>query len=110
MTFDYKPHLMDLKGKKYLPVAPRIAWLREEHPDAHIETSLIEMDLTSRMAIFRAVVTIPEGGSATGYGSQTEKSFPLGWVEKAETKAIGRAIAALGYGTLMALELDEEDD
>lgn len=43
---------------------------------------------------------------STGYGSETLSDF-RDYFEKAETKAIGRALAALGYGTLFALELDE---
>ncbi|HKG29607.1 MAG TPA: hypothetical protein VKB01_10775, partial [Thermomicrobiales bacterium] len=34
---------------------------------------------------------------ATGYGSETASDFP-DFIEKAETKAIGRALNALGYG------------
>jgi hypothetical protein len=49
------------------------------------------------MAIFKATVTVPTGGKATGYGSETASDFP-DFIEKAETKAIGRALNALGYG------------
>ena len=49
------------------------------------------------MAIFKATVTVPSGGKATGYGSETASDFP-DFIEKAETKAIGRALNALGYG------------
>ena len=50
-----------------------------------------------QMAIFKATVTLPTGGKATGYGSETASDFP-DFIEKAETKAIGRALNALGYG------------
>jgi hypothetical protein len=107
MSFDYKPHIMKLKGKEYLPVAARIAWLRSEHPGAQIDAELVTLDLDAQLAVFRATVVIPETGArATDYGSETAKDFG-DYIEKASTKAIGRAIAALGYGTLMALELDE---
>jgi hypothetical protein len=49
------------------------------------------------MAIFKATVSVPSGGKATGYGSETAGDFP-DFIEKAETKAIGRALNALGYG------------
>jgi hypothetical protein len=49
------------------------------------------------MAIFKATVTVPSGGKATGYGSESASDFP-DFIEKAETKAIGRALNALGYG------------
>jgi hypothetical protein len=49
-------------------------------------------------AVFRAMVSIPGGGSATGWGSESAGDF-RDYLEKAETKAIGRALAALGFGT-----------
>jgi hypothetical protein len=48
--------------------------------------------------IFRAVVKDGRGGVATGTKSEKAASFP-DFIEKAETGAIGRALAALGYGT-----------
>ena len=108
MAFDPTPHLVKVKGGQlYLPVKDRLIWLREEHPDAAITTEMVHLDLELQLAVFRAQVTVPNRGSATGYGSETERDFPAGWVEKAETKAIGRALAALGFGTQFALELDE---
>jgi len=107
MTFSPDQHLRNLKGQQYLDVKWRLLWLREEHPDAVIKTELAHLDLDQDLAIFRAEVTIPGQGSATGYGSETKQDFPQGWVEKAETKAIGRAVAALGFGTQFALELDD---
>ena len=40
--FDPNEHLVDLKGKKYLPVAPRVAWFRQDKPCWHINTELVE--------------------------------------------------------------------
>jgi hypothetical protein len=106
-TFDPTRHLIDLgRGQGlYLEAKWRIVWLREEHPDATIETEMVRWDGTE--AVFRARVGIPGGGSATGWGSETKGDFPRGPLEKAETKAIARALAALGYGTQFAAELDE---
>jgi len=109
MAFNPNEHLRKLKGQDYLDVKWRLMWLREDYPDARITTELVRLDLEERLAVFRAEVSIPDKGSATGFGSETEKDFPLGWVEKAETKAIGRALAALGFGTQFAVELDEGD-
>jgi uncharacterized protein YbdZ (MbtH family) len=106
-SFDPKPYFLRLKGKDYLPVAARLAWLREEHPEAHITTDLLQHD-QGKYALFRATITVPNGGRATGWGSETVEDFG-DYLEKSETKAIGRAVAALGYGTLHALELDEGD-
>jgi hypothetical protein len=99
--FDPTPYLRQLHvrgragGADYLDVKWRLLWLRKEHPDAEILTELIQHD--PQMAIFKATVTVPTGGKATGYGSETASDFP-DFIEKAETKAIGRALNALGYG------------
>lgn len=95
-AFDPTKHLTRVNGNDYLPVAQRLAWLRAVHPDAVLTTDLVE--ILPDIAIFRAEVRIPSGGSATGYGSETPNDFK-DYVEKAETKAIGRALAALGFGT-----------
>src|SRR5919205_4073528 len=79
-----------------LEVKWRLVWFRSEHPDGVIETELVSHDGTS--AVFRARVQIPGGGSATGWGSESADDF-RDYLEKAETKALGRALAALGFGT-----------
>jgi len=99
--FDPTPYLRQLHGRgrgggsDYLDVKWRLLWLRKEHPDAEIVTELVQHD--PQLAIFKATVTVPSGGKATGYGSETASDFP-DFIEKAETKAIGRALNALGYG------------
>jgi len=109
MAFSPDQHLRNLKGQQYLDVKWRLMWLREEHPDAHIKTELVTFREDQQMWVFKAEVIIPDKGSATGHGQETERDFPAGACEKAETKAIGRALAALGYGTQFAMELDEGD-
>jgi hypothetical protein len=108
--FDPSRHMRQLRGRggnsDYLDVKWRLVWLRSEHPDAHINTE--HVTITADLAIFRAQVTIPEGGSATGYGSETARDFG-DFIEKAETKALGRALIALGYGTQFAQEFGEDE-
>ncbi len=58
-------------------------------------------------ARFKAIVTDGNGGRATGTKSENAANFP-DYIEKAETGAIGRALAALGYGTQFAPEFNEE--
>src|SRR5215210_1907004 len=108
--FDPTRYVRQLRGKggaaDYLDIKWRLVWLRSEHPDAQIQTE--HVTITNELAIFRAVVSIPGGGSASGYGSETARDF-VDFLEKAETKALGRALAALGYGTQFAQEFDVDD-
>lgn len=105
MAFNPNEHLMDLKGKQYLQVMWRLVWFREEKPLWCIDTKLEQ--LTDNHAVFSAKITDENGAQkASGYGSESVKDF-RDFIEKAETKAIGRALAMLGYGTQFAPELDE---
>ena len=107
--FDPTPYIRQLRGRgggEYLDVKWRLLWMRKEHPNAEIVTELVEHD--GQMAIFKATVILPSGGKATGYGSETASDFP-DFIEKAETKAIGRALNALGYGAQFG-EATRSDD
>lgn len=105
--FDARRYLTRLKGKEYLEVKWRLVWLRTEHPNATIDTRLERLDAgpDHPLAVFSARVAIPDGGSATGWGQEEPKDFP-DYLEKAETKALGRALAALGYGTQFCEDFD----
>src|SRR5579859_1606389 len=135
MGFNPNDHVIQIKNRQgaadYLPVQWRLVWFREQCPNGTIETEEMEVDLdreseeegyawnneTRRSekvvkhgrgyARFKATVTDGKGGKATGTKSETAASFP-DFIEKAETGAIGRALAALGYGTQFAPELNEE--
>ena len=102
-TFDASRYLSRLNGKDYLEVKWRLLWLRTEHPDATVQTELVKHE--AGLALFRAQVTLPAGGWATGWGSETASDF-VDYIEKAETKALGRALAALGYGTQFCEDFD----
>jgi uncharacterized protein YbdZ (MbtH family) len=95
-AFEPGRHLTTVNGSDYLEVKWRLVWLRETHPEAVIETELVSHE--EAFAVFRAKVSLPSGGSATGWGSEGMDDF-RDYIEKAETKAIGRALAALGFGT-----------
>jgi hypothetical protein len=96
VAFEPAKYLSRVSGADYLEVKWRLVWLRDRHPDASIETTLVSHE--DNIAVFRARVQIPEGGSSTGWGSESAGDF-RDYLEKAETKAIGRALAALGFGT-----------
>ena len=102
-VFDARRYMTKLDGGDYLEVKWRLLWLRTEHPEAVIETELVKHE--GGMAMFRARVAIPSGGEATGWGSETVNDF-ADYIEKAETKALGRACAALGYGTQFCEDFD----
>ncbi len=134
--FNPNDHIMQIpnKGGKsdYLPVQWRLVWFRELCPQGTIETQEIVVDLTTEFegeayvwnadkkrsekvlkrapgyARFRAIIHDGKGGSATATKTEKGVDFP-DFVEKAETGAVGRALAMLGYGTQFAeQELSEE--
>ncbi len=133
-TFNPNEHLIQIKNRggsaDYLPVQWRLVWFREQCPNGTIETEIVHLDIdketeeetyvwngekrrsekvvkTARgIAVVRAVVKDGKGGVATGTKMEKASSFP-DYLEKAETGSIGRALAALGYGTQFAPELNE---
>ena len=91
----------------YLPVAPRIAWFRKEHQDWSIITKATH--LAKNVVIMKAIIKNAEGRIiATARKRETATRFP-DYIEKAETGAVGRALAMCGYGTLQAPEFEEGD-
>ncbi len=102
-TFDPRKYVSRVGGADYLEVKWRVLWLRTLHPDALIETELISHE--NSVAVFKAHVAIPGGGSSTGWGSEGYDDF-RDYLEKAETKALGRALAALGFGTQFTPDFD----
>lgn len=107
---DFKKHLVKLQGKDYLPVAARIVAFREAHPTGVISTELAGME---PVVIVRASVHSADGVLlATGYGTAPlagKGSYAGRGVEKAETAAIGRALAHAGFGTLYATDASDDD-
>lgn len=126
MMFDPNAHMLKLKSKEgtkdYLPVQWRLVWFREQCPGGTIDTEEVQVDLDREVSMevsawnnetrrsekvvkmakgyarYKAVVTDGHGGRATGTKSESAVNF-ADYIEKAETGAIGRALAALGYGT-----------
>ncbi len=139
MTFNPEKHLIELQGKAYLEVKWRVVWFRQECPNGVIKTEEVVVDLDREVeaevptgnwipnpnrpgkkmpekvvrrdkgyARFRAIVDDGKGGHAEATKTESAASFP-DYAEKAETGAIGRALALLGYGTAFtADELNEE--
>lgn len=104
--------LANLKGKDYLMVAHRLQWFNEAETNFRIETDFLLV--TDDQTVARAIVTVfdKEGKEikrASATKRETKKDFS-DHTEKAETSAVGRALAMLGYGTQFAIsDLDEGD-
>lgn len=100
--------LMDIHGKKYLQVAYRLVWFREEHPNWAIKTGIIKL---AKGAVIMQAKIFNETGSliATAHKREDIKGF-TDYIEKAETGAIGRALGMCGYGTQYEPEFDEGDE
>jgi len=91
----------------YLPVAARIAWFRKDHPYWSIITKVVK--LADKAVVMKAIIKDMQGTViATARKKETEIGFP-DYIEKAETGAVGRALAMCGYGTLQAPEFDEQE-
>jgi hypothetical protein len=101
--------LINLKGKPYLPVAGRIAIIRGEAKPYSIKTTPLQIDMEAGFAVFQAEVWLD--GILLGMGTKQEskRDFP-DFLEKAETGAIGRALAISGFGTIYALQDFDEGE
>lgn len=102
--------VLNLRGKDYLQVQQRLVWFVEEKPDWSIETEAVH--LTDDSAYFRATIRDESGRiRATAHKYENNLSFPDHFREKAETSAIGRALALVGFGTqFCGDELDEGEN
>ncbi|MBM7623739.1 hypothetical protein [Sporohalobacter salinus] len=107
MSFNPQKHLTKVKGRDYLEVKWRLVWFREDHPDYTIDTDYLILDMDQGVAVCQATIS-DKNNRQLAQGTKTEyKSKFFDFVEKSETGAIGRALAALGYGTQFAPEMEE---
>ncbi len=116
--FQPQTYLENRDGLPYMPLKWLLAWLRSEHPQAKINTDLVSHQ--QGVAIFKALVELPDGGSATGWGAQAHPesatslsaaaSGNLDYISSAENQALHRALAALGYGIEYAQDFDPPAD
>jgi hypothetical protein len=86
----------------YEPVQARVARFWADHPDGRIDCELLEHD--DKHVLAKATIWIYIGNpfpSVVGYAAEVHDGSPVnrqGWMlENAETSAIGRALANLGY-------------
>ncbi len=97
--------LTDLRGKDYLMVAYRLVWFREENPRFSIKTERI--DSSDKSCLFRADIFTDTGHLLSSGHKREDKAHFSDFEEKAETGAIGRALAHCGYGTQFAPDIHE---
>lgn len=88
-------------GQSYLLVKERVSWMLHDFPRSQIITEPVT--ITEAWAVIRADVrVIDEHGAVvregTGIAQEWRSTF-ADHVEKAETAAVGRACAHIGYGT-----------
>jgi len=124
--FDPQPHIRCLKCGKNLPVCKcgsfqrpyletswRLVWLRDKYPpdSMSLETEIVAWEPA---IVFKAIATFREHERpvvVTAFGSATPKPgqvYSGREVEKAETAAIGRLCARLGFGTQFTGEDDTD--
>jgi hypothetical protein len=112
-------HMMDLKGKNYLPVAARIVLFRSENPDWSISTQMMQRGEDGPWYVRAEVhrpVNHPSGAIQMLLVSSAHKEIGKAkgqagyWPgETAETGAIGRALGLAGWGTMDG-DFDEGDE
>lgn len=102
--------LVSLKGKDYLQVAHRLIWFNETSERFNVTTDFLLVNDEQTVARAKVEIFNKDGHlikSATATKRETKKDFP-DHTEKAETGALGRCLALLGYGTQFAIaDLDE---
>jgi hypothetical protein len=106
MTFKASDHITKIQGREYLEVKWREVWFREVFPEGSIITDVI---VVADFAYVRAIVSANGTTLATGMATirSGERQVWSGRdLEKAETAAIGRALAHAGYGT----QFTDEDE
>lgn len=94
-----KKHTVNIKGTEYETVASRLTRFREEHSNWSIMTTIERFEAGE--CIIKAEILTEDGVlRATGIAHEKEGSTFINktsYVEVAETSAIGRALACLGY-------------
>lgn len=116
MAFDPNKHLRTVGKEKdgtprvYLDVKWRIVWFRETYPLGAIDTELFSLgDLVYVRARVIVDTQIASGMATVRSAGANEQAWAGREIEKAETAAIGRALALAGFGTQFSGDGDGDD-
>ncbi|MDO8689214.1 MAG: hypothetical protein Q7R39_04275 [Dehalococcoidia bacterium] len=106
LAFDPVQHLRTLEdGSEYLDARWRLVWFLENHSEYSITSNLVH--LSPKLVIVKVTITLPGGRSAEGLGMASAHDV-YRYVETAQTHALARALAMLGFGTESALDFDTD--
>jgi hypothetical protein len=111
-----KDHIRNMERDKtkpprdYMDVKWRLVWFREEHPNGRIDA---DVQVIGEMAIVKAQVWNNDGVLIASGMATVRSDARATWsgrdFEKAETAAVGRALAVAGYGSQFTDDMDEGD-
>ena len=108
---DLRPYMINLKGKQYLTVAGRLVWFNAVNADGHIgiETHFDVLDLDKKIAVCTCTLRDRRDGTILAQATKMEDAKGFGdFAEKAQTGALGRALALIGIGTqFVGADFDE---
>lgn len=99
---------VNIHGKEYETVASRVQRFRTDHPKLSLETVIVERN--DKEVVIRAIISDGDVRLATGFAEEQRQSSTINRtsaLENAETSAIGRALAAFGYGGTEYASADE---
>ena len=92
--------VVNIRGKEYMTVALRVQKFREAHQEWELSTEIIKAD--EKVVIMQARIYTENGKCiSTGHAEEFRTSSQINStsaLENAETSAIGRALAAAGWG------------
>lgn len=97
---DFAGELVNVQGKQYVSVGPKLRVLREHFPLAAIRTEVLDGYTQVDGVAVRAIISCGER-SATAIGTSTltgDKGFGDSLFELAETRALARALRFFGIG------------
>ena len=101
--------IVNIRGKEYTTVALRVHQFRAERPTLSLITEVLHRDVDC--VVMRATISDEQGRVlATGHAEEYRKSSEINRtsaLENCETSAIGRALAAYGFGGTEFASADE---